>query len=157
MKSNDKYSWLYDFSYMLSTTINCQLMLSMLAESLFDIPDIQFIQINTDGLTVKIRKEYEELYYQKCKEWEQLTRFELEYAHYSKMIIRDVNFGVLISLIDGNNLRASYTHNNSNDCCIVKEMRIGQSAAKHPNGMKVQRLSRKGVHLNSGKARQVYV
>lgn len=90
-KSNDNYSWLKDYQYTLSTTINGQLMISMLAEKLMEIPESQLIQINTDGLTVKLKKEYESLYYQLCKEWEEITRLTLEYAYYKKMIVRDVN------------------------------------------------------------------
>lgn len=40
------------------------------------------------------------------------------------------------SLIDWNILRASYTPHSSNDCGIVKKMKIGQSAAKYPKGQK---------------------
>lgn len=46
-------------------------------------------------------------------------------------------------LIDWNSLRASYTLYSSNDCNIVKEMKIGKSAAKSPlKRIKVQRLSK---------------
>ncbi len=88
-KSNDDFSWLYDPMYTFSTTINGQLMLSMLAERLMTIGEI--IQVNTDGITVKIKKNQESNYYQICKEWEQTTQLTLEYAQYSKMMIRDVN------------------------------------------------------------------
>ena len=91
MKSNDIYSWMYDPQYTLQTTVNGQLMLTMLAESLMNINNLQLIQINTDGLTVKIPKIHLDEYYQKCKEWEQLTKLQLEYAKYSKMVIFDVN------------------------------------------------------------------
>lgn len=90
-KSNCKYSWLYDVKYTLSTTINGQLMLSMLAEKLLNIDGLQLIQINTDGLTVRLNKELLKAYFDICKEWENLTNLKLEYAEYSKMIIRDVN------------------------------------------------------------------
>lgn len=90
-KSNEETSWLRDFKYTLSTTINGQLMLTMLAEDLMDIPDLKLIQINTDGLTCKLKKQYETQYYDICKKWESITRLQLEYAYYSKMIIRDVN------------------------------------------------------------------
>lgn len=129
-KSNDNFSWLKDYQYTLATTINGQLMLSMLAEKLMEIGEL--IQINTDGLTLKIKRTDEQQYYSICNEWEKSTNLILEYAEYSKMIIRDVNFGVLTSLIDWNSLRASYTPCSSNDYIIVKEMKIGQSAAKHP-------------------------
>jgi len=90
-KSNDDYSWLKDYAYTLTTTINGQLTITMLAESLMLIPDVEFIQINTDGLTVKIKKEYEQLYYDLCSRWEKTTELLLEYAYYNKMVIRDVN------------------------------------------------------------------
>lgn len=90
-KSNDAYSWLNDYKYTLSTTINGQLMISMLAEKLIEIPNSELIQINTDGLTLKLKKEYEQLYYETCKEWEEITGLMLEYAYYNRMMIRDVN------------------------------------------------------------------
>lgn len=91
MKSNESTSWLYDPKYTYTTTINGQLMLTMLAEKLMNIPDSTLIQINTDGLTLKLKKEYESMYYDICKEWESITKLQLEYAYYSKMMIRDVN------------------------------------------------------------------
>lgn len=66
-------------------------MITMLAEMLTDIPDSQLIQINTDGLTMRIHKSYENQYYELCKKWENITKLTLEYAYYSKMIIADVN------------------------------------------------------------------
>jgi len=65
-------------------------MITMLAEMLTDIPDSQLIQINTDGLTMRIHKSYENQYYELCKKWENITKLTLEYAYYSKMIIADV-------------------------------------------------------------------
>lgn len=88
-KSNDDYSWLKDYQYTLATTINGQLMLTMLAEKLMNIGEL--IQINTDGLTLKMKKTNLETYNQICKEWEEKTKLTLEYANYSKMIIKDVN------------------------------------------------------------------
>lgn len=88
-KSNDNFSWLKDYQYTLATTINGQLMLTMLAEKLMTIGEL--IQINTDGLTLKIKKIDEERYYEICGEWEKTTNLVLEYAYYSKMVITDVN------------------------------------------------------------------
>lgn len=89
--SNSMYSWLYDPNYTMATTINGQLMLTMLAEDLMEIDDLQLIQINTDGLTVKIHKSQLDKYYEVCNKWMQLTKLQLEYVEYSKMIIWDVN------------------------------------------------------------------
>lgn len=90
-KSNDVYSWMYDTKYTLQTTINGQLLLSMLAEMLMGIKDLQLIQINTDGLTVLIDREKVDEYYEICKQWEKITQLQLEFAEYKTMIIRDVN------------------------------------------------------------------
>lgn len=91
-KSMSEYSFLYDPKYTYSTTLNGQLMLSMLSESLVDeIEDFTMLQINTDGLTFKIRRTDVEKAYQICKEWEAKTNLILEYVDYEQMIIRDVN------------------------------------------------------------------
>jgi hypothetical protein len=93
-KSNDVNSFLYDPLYTMATTINGQLLLLMLAEDLVDrIRDLTVLQINTDGITVKIPKSNysQNAYYNICKDWESKTNLELEYAEYSKMVIRDVN------------------------------------------------------------------
>jgi len=90
-KSNDVYSWLYDPKYTLTTTVNGQLMLSMLAEDLMDINNLQLIQINTDGLTAKLPKSKINEYYTKCNKWQNITNLKLEHIEYKKMIIFDVN------------------------------------------------------------------
>lgn len=91
-KSNSAFSALYDPMYTMKTTVNGQLLLCMLSERLMEeIPDIKMIQINTDGLTVKVHKKYVEQMKSICKRWENLTQLELENVKYSKMIIKDVN------------------------------------------------------------------
>lgn len=91
-KSNDLYSWLYDPQYTMATTINGQLLLTMLAEMLMEIDDSKLIQINTDGLTMRIRRDDINQYYEICNAWMKITNLELEYVEYSKMIIFDVNY-----------------------------------------------------------------
>lgn len=90
-KSNDQYSWLQDVKYTLATTINGQLMLSMLAEMLMEIDNLSLIQINTDGLTVRLPRTKESEYYEICNQWQKTTKLLLEYVYYKKMIIFDVN------------------------------------------------------------------
>ena len=55
-KSNDVHSPMYDTKFMLDITINGQLLLCMLAERIADA-NIKIIQINTDGILVKVNKE----------------------------------------------------------------------------------------------------
>lgn len=90
--SNDKYSFLRDRKLTLSICINGQLSLAMLIEEIMEnIPNSQLLVVNTDGFEVKILKEYEELYFDICKKWENITQLVLEYADYSKMIQENVN------------------------------------------------------------------
>lgn len=89
--SNNEYSPFYDPMYTMKITINGQLSLCLLAEYLMEIPEMKIVQVNTDGITIAYPHEYEDLYMQICKKWQDRVKLELEYADYSKMIIRDVN------------------------------------------------------------------
>jgi DNA polymerase elongation subunit (family B) len=99
-KSNEATSFLYDPMYTMKTTINGQLMLTMLAEELvLGIPGMIVLQINTDGITVMVPNNQRSInaYYNICDNWEILTKLTLEYVEYSKMIIRDVNNYIAVS------------------------------------------------------------
>lgn len=89
--SNNRYSVLYDPQYTMSITVNGQLLLCMLAQYLIDIPGLQVIQVNTDGLTVRCPRKYIEAMNNICKWWEEYTCLELEQSNYKRMFIRDVN------------------------------------------------------------------
>lgn len=90
--SNDKFSFLRDRQFTLSICINGQLLLSMLFEKIIlEIPESKLIMCNTDGFEVLIPRKYEDLYYKICKEWEEITKLELEFIDYKSMIVNDVN------------------------------------------------------------------
>ncbi len=89
--SNNKFSVFYDPMYTMSITINGQLSLLLLAEKLLEIEGLKLIQLNTDGITVAILRDTEEQYNKVCEDWQKQVGLDLEYADYSKMIIRDVN------------------------------------------------------------------
>lgn len=90
-KSNDKYSVFYDPQFTMTITINGQLSLMMLADRLLSIEGLKLVQLNTDGITVALLRETEEEYNHICQQWQDDVGLQLEYADYSKMIIRDVN------------------------------------------------------------------
>lgn len=91
-KSSDEKSFLYDPKFTMSITINGQLYLTMLSEMLVNsITNVTILQVNTDGITIKLLKEDVDRYYEICKQWESITGLSLEYAKYRSMIIRDVN------------------------------------------------------------------
>ncbi len=89
--TNNKYSPFYDPRYTMSITVNGQLLLCMLAEQMMEIPGLQMIQINTDGLTVKVNRQHLPHIEQIKTRWCATTGLELEEAFYKKMCIRDVN------------------------------------------------------------------
>lgn len=89
--SNSKFSPFYDPRYTMAITINGQLSLCMLAEDLFKIEGLEMLQINTDGLTVRLPRNRKHELDSKAKHWEEITKLELEEAIYTKMCIRDVN------------------------------------------------------------------
>ena len=90
-KSGESFSWLYDTYYMMRTTVNGQLLISMWVEKLLTIPDVILLQCNTDGVTVKFKKEYLNQYNEICRWFSELTGFTLEFADYKQMIILTVN------------------------------------------------------------------
>lgn len=89
-KSNDKDSYLYDPKFTMQITINGQLLILMLAEELLG-QDIQILQANTDGITIRYKREDRAIIDAICEDWCRLTKLNLEYAEYSKMVIKDVN------------------------------------------------------------------
>lgn len=87
-KSNDKFSIFYDPLFTMKITLGGQMMISLLADWL---DGFQIIQINTDGITVKMRRNLKTRIDTICRNWEQQTKLSLEFVEYSKMVIRDVN------------------------------------------------------------------
>lgn len=113
--SNNKYSVFYDPKYTMTITINGQLMLCMLAEKLLKVPTLKIIQINTDGITYFIHKDYEPQVALLCREWEALTKLVLEDVNYSRMFIADVNSYVAESMDGSLKLKGRYWSPNALD------------------------------------------
>lgn len=96
--SNNKYSPFYDPAYTMAITINGQLQLAWLAEMIkMSIPDVELIQINTDGLTVYIPRDQRYYLERVCMDWQNSTRLDLEAVRYKSMFVRDVNNYVSIN------------------------------------------------------------
>ena len=89
--SNNQFSPFYDPKYTMTITIGGQLSLCMLAEKLLEIPTLRVIMVNTDGLEFIVHPDHEEKASEVCKEWEKITKLELEGDRYHKLCIRDCN------------------------------------------------------------------
>ena len=89
--SNNRFSVFYDPLFTMSITLNGQLLLCLLAEGLMNVPGLRLIQINTDGLTVRVPRCYKPMVEQVREHWQQRTGLNLEEVTYKAMMIRDVN------------------------------------------------------------------
>jgi len=58
---------------------------------LMKIKSVKIIQINTDGVTIKVRRDRVEEVEATNRKWMEITKLDLERADYKKMFIRDVN------------------------------------------------------------------
>lgn len=86
---NNKYSVVYDPQCTVATTVNGQLLLSLLIDRLHKYG--QILQANTDGITIRIPRKNLRILRSYCKRFERLTDMILEEVEYDKMVIRDVN------------------------------------------------------------------
>ena len=91
-KSGEETSILYDPLYTMKTTIGGQMFLSLWTEKLVEaVPEIRFIQHNTDGITYLIpRKDVDKIITVK-EEMTNLTGLYIEDNTYTKFVVRDVN------------------------------------------------------------------
>ncbi len=89
--SNNQFSVFYDPLFTMSITLNGQLLLCLLAEGLMKIPGLRLIQVNTDGLTVRVPRSHKMLVDLARAAWQDRTGLNLEEAVYKRMFIRDCN------------------------------------------------------------------
>ena len=89
--SGSKYSFMYDMKFLMSITLNGQLLMAMLIENVLNIPTLSLVTANTDGLVISVHEDH---FLEVDKEkllWENLTGLELEYTDYQLYAVRDVN------------------------------------------------------------------
>jgi hypothetical protein len=93
--SNSEFSPFYDPQFTMAITINGQLLLSMLVEMVMQVETVEMLNVNTDGLCYRVRRDMLKEVDKVCKEWENLTQLELEAEYYHRMYMRDCNSYVL--------------------------------------------------------------
>lgn len=89
-KSSDMQSWIYDRQLTMFTTITGELSLMMLIEK-YEMNGIQVISANTDGVTIKMRKDLIPKMHEINEWWSELTQYSLERTDYKKIIFSTVN------------------------------------------------------------------
>ncbi len=76
----------------MKTTLNGQFFVAYLVYQLMTkLTTATLIQINTDGVTIKVHESEVEAYKIICSTWEKTVKLKLEYAEYDKMYVADVN------------------------------------------------------------------
>lgn len=91
-KSNEESSFLYDPLYTFKTTVAGQIFICMWAERWVKaVPEIKFLQTNTDGQTILCPRSKIDLIRQVNEQLTKETSLTIEEVEYKKMIIRDVN------------------------------------------------------------------
>lgn len=91
-----QYSWVYSPETVMKIRINGQLMLLMLAERLINA-GCKILQANTDGLFVLRKKADEEKFKSACKEWEQITKLNLEEDRFERFYQFAINDYLAVS------------------------------------------------------------
>lgn len=102
--SNNPYSVFYDPLFTMSITLNGQFLLCLLAEMLCENPNVEIIQCNTDGITVRLPRTGMAWLRAQCAGWEMKTGMTLERVEYKAMYVRDVNSYIAVKL-DGKTKR----------------------------------------------------
>ena len=96
--SNNAYSIFYDPLYTMRVTLNGQFLLCMLAEQVMKLGTL--IQVNTDGMTIRLRRTNVSKLQTVMKTWEKFTGLTLEQTEFSRMWAADVN-NYLAEGVDG--------------------------------------------------------
>lgn len=81
----------------LKVTINGQLMIMMLCESL-ELAGIEIVSANTDGIVVKLHKKNKVKFEEIADEWKRLTKLDADSEEYRCYINRDINNYVIEEL-----------------------------------------------------------
>lgn len=115
-KTGEKNNWYYSPEVFLGTTINGQLYLLMLIESL-ELAGIQVVSANTDGITAKIPRSKEALYKQICEDWMKATEMELEFANYD--LYARLSVGSYMAVTDKGKVKTKGEFNDYNDITLA--------------------------------------
>lgn len=121
--SNDQYSPFYDKKFAMQVTINGQLLLCMFAEMMMLIPDTTILQMNTDGLTIKIPRTLEAMLMSYKKKWEKFTGLILEYQYYTDVFLKNVNSYLAVDVMGNIKRKKDYDY----------EMKVGGNIAWNKN------------------------
>lgn len=94
--SGNEFSPLYDPQYTMSITVGGQMLLTMLIEQLIIKCNAEVVMANTDGFEFFVNSDMISNAEQCVKEWEDLTKLQMEGGTYSVMFINNVNHYIAV-------------------------------------------------------------
>ncbi len=94
--SGNEFSPLYDPQYTMSITVGGQMLLTMLIEQLIIKCNAEVVMANTDGFEFFVNSDMISIAEQCVKEWEDLTKLQMEGGTYSVMFINNVNHYIAV-------------------------------------------------------------
>jgi hypothetical protein len=120
--SNNTFSALYDPKFTMTITVNGQMMLCMLIESLSRFANMRVIQVNTDGVTIYHQRKDEAEIKRVISAWEKKTKMKMEYATYSAMYVKDVNNYIAFYTNGEVKLKGTYVY--QSECHIFDKTKV---------------------------------
>lgn len=102
------FNKLYDPLQGFSICTTGQLFILQLIHDLQQIPTLEMVSANTDAVMYTIEEEYKEKAHKVLKDWEDLTKLELEEDKIVKIIMRDVNNYCEIVQTGDNDYKVNY-------------------------------------------------
>jgi len=113
-KTKSAYSWLLDPVMSVGVTILGQLSLLTFVDLLSDVDDTEVISANTDGLTIRTRREYAPMVIQAMHAQAAQMNLELDMVEYSKVARRDVNNYISVTADGRTKGKGAYAHDRMN-------------------------------------------
>ena len=100
-----------------------------------------------DGITARVPRSEEHIYYEVCEEWEKITKLVLEHAIYKKMAVRDVSnyLAIFDKVVEVKNGEVSYYP--YNDVKLKGCFEIDKELHKDP-GMRIVPIALKEYFVN---------
>ena len=108
--SGNEFSPLFDPQYTMSITVGGQMLLSMLIEQIIIKCNAEILMANTDGFEFFVEEEMIPEVEKCVKEWEEMTKLQMERDDYSAMFVNSVNHYISVNTKGKVKLKGMYEY-----------------------------------------------
>lgn len=152
--SNSEYSALYDTKATLKTTINGMLIISMIADEIYKIPNARILMKNTDGLEIYHLRTDKNSVEKVLNDISSLVNIPIEINYYKKMIINDVNNYIAVDIKD--NVKTKGLFEDYNDIISAGAFHKDTSAMIIPKALKAYYIEGIPIEDTINKENSIY-